>query len=236
MCGRFFRDVSWATLREWYDLFAVAAPNLEPRYNITPTQDVLIIGKARDPQGGYRNEIRMAHWGLVPSWAKDASLAGRMINARGETVAEKPAYRAAFKRRRCLVPADGFYEWQKTETGKQPWVIRHKGGHPMTFAGLWEENEELDLRSVTIVTIAANDFMKPLHHRMPVLLGPDDYDLWMSYDSDMADVQALIHPYEGDDLEVYPVSRQVNKPVNDDRSNLDAIDLDNEAATGDDGD
>ena len=225
MCGRFFRNVSWATLRDWYDLFAETAPNLEPRYNIAPTQDVMIIGKAKAPDGGLRNEMRWAHWGLVPSWAKDAKLASRMINARGETVAEKPAFRAAFKRRRCLVPADGFYEWQKTETGKQPWVIKHSDGHPMTFAGLWEKNEELGLRSVTIVTIAANDFMKPLHHRMPVLLQPHQYDMWMGLDTDPKDLHWLLKPYEGDDLEVYPVSRRVNSPANDDEANLDPVDL-----------
>ena len=226
MCGRFFRDVSWATLREWYNLFADTAPNLEPRYNIAPTQDVMIIGKARVKGGGVRREIRWAHWGLIPSWAKDAKLASNMINARAETVAEKPAYRAAFKRRRCLIPADGFYEWTKTDTGKQPYVIRHEDGHPMTFAGLWEENEELGVRSCTILTTAANDYMKPLHHRMPVLLNQDQYELWLDHDAPRQDVDALMGPYQGDDLVAYPVSRDVNSPRNDAPQNLDPIEVD----------
>jgi putative SOS response-associated peptidase YedK len=221
MCGRFFRDVSWATLREWYDLFSVTAPNLEPRYNIAPTQDIVIIGKARVKGGGTRREMRWAHWGLVPSWAKDTKLASNMINARAETVAEKPAYRAAFKRRRCLIPADGFFEWIKTEEGKQPFNIHHTDGHPMTFAGLWEENEELGIRSCTILTSAANDYMRPMHHRMPVLLNQNQFELWLDHDGDKDQVQELIRPYKGNDLEAYPVSKAVNSVRNDDPSNLD---------------
>lgn len=220
MCGRFFRDVSWATLREWYDLFGDTSSNLQPRYNIAPTQDVLIIGKARVKGGGVQREARWAHWGLVPSWAKDAKLASRMINARAETVVEKPAFRAAFKRRRCLIPANGFYEWTQTESGKQPYNIHHTDGHPMTFAGLWEENEELGIRSCTFLTTAANDFMKPLHHRMPLLLKPEQYELWLSHDAAVNDVKELLRPYDADDLEAFPVSRAMNSPTNDDPDNI----------------
>ena len=223
MCGRFFRDVSWSTLREWYNLFAPDAPNMQLLYNIAPTQDVMIIGNARVKGGGFRREMRWAHWGLIPQWAKDAQLASNMINARAETVAEKPAFRAAFKRRRCLVPASGFYEWQKTEDGKQPHVIRHADGHPMTFAGLWEENEVLGVRSCTFLTRPANDFMKPLHHRMPVLLQPEQYDLWLNHDAPADDVQELLGPYEGDDLVSYPVSRSVNSPGHNEPENIEAI-------------
>jgi putative SOS response-associated peptidase YedK len=223
MCGRFFRDTSWATLREWYSLFADGAPNLEARYNIAPTQDILIIGKARVKGGGVRREARWAHWGLVPSWAKDAKLAGNMINARAETVSEKPAYRAAFKRRRCLVPADGFYEWVHAENGKQPHNIHYADHHPMTFAGLWEENEELGIRSVTIITTAANDFMKPLHDRMPALLQPEQYDLWLDHSAPYADVKDLIKPHKGNDLDAYPVSRAMNSPTWDDPENIEPI-------------
>ncbi len=150
-------------------------------------------------------------------------MAGNMINARAETVAEKPAFRAAFKRRRCLVPADGFFEWIKTPDGKQPFNIHHSDGHPMTFAGLWEENEELGVRSCTFLTSAANDFMRPMHHRMPVLLNPDQYDLWLDYDAPADQVQELIKPYRGNDLEAWPVSKAVNSVRNDERGNLDKV-------------
>jgi putative SOS response-associated peptidase YedK len=223
MCGRFFRDASWATLREWYDLFGDMSSNMQPRYNIAPTQDVLIIGKARVKGGGVQREARWAHWGLVPSWAKDAKLASRMINARAETVVEKPAFRAAFKRRRCLIPANGFYEWTQTESGKQPYSIHHTDGHPMTFAGLWEENEELGIRSCTFLTTAANDFMKPLHYRMPLLLKPEQYELWLSHDAPVNDVKELLRPYAADDLEAFPVSRAMNSPSNDDPKNIEPL-------------
>ena len=225
MCGRFFRDASWATLREWYNLFADGAPNLEPRYNIAPTQDILIIGKARVKGGGVRREARWAHWGLVPSWAKDTRLAGNMINARAETVSEKPAYRAAFKRRRCLVPGDGFFEWVKSENGKQPYNIHYKDHHPMTFAGLWEENEELGIRSVTIITTAANDFMKPLHDRMPVLLKPEQYDLWLDHSAPYADAKELLKPYSGHSLAAHPVRRAMNSPAYDAPENIEPIEI-----------
>lgn len=228
MCGRFFRDVSWATLRQWYNLFAETAPNLQPQFNIAPTHDLMIIGNARVQGGGTRREFRWAHWGLIPPWAKDASLAARMINARSETVAEKPAYRAAYKRRRCLIPASGFFEWHTTDQGKQPYVVRPSGGEPMTFAGLWEENEELGVRSCTILTRAANDTLKPIHHRMPVLLHPDQFEVWLNHDASKEAVQALLGPYGYDDLSVYPVNRAVGNVRHDDPENIVSINQDDE--------
>jgi len=192
-------------------------PQLPLRFNIAPTQDVAVVRLAK--AGGGRELLTM-HWGLIPSWAKDPKIGNRMINARAESVAEKPSFRAAFRRRRCLVPADGYYEWQKT-TGrsKQPYLFHRRDDGPFAFAGLWEhwEKGQGPLQSCTIITTEANDLARPIHDRMPVILSPGDYDAWLDPSNGGGEpLLALLAPYEGDDLVAEPVSTYVNKPTNDD--------------------
>ncbi len=219
MCGRYSLTTPIDALR---DLFQIdALPNLPPRYNIAPTQDVLAVRKG--PDGGGRS-FTAFRWGLIPSWAKDPAIGGRMINARAETVAEKPAFRAAFRRRRCLIAADGFYEWTKDgKGGKQPWRIALPGGAPFAFAGLWENwlsPDGSEIESCTIVTTEAADVIAELHHRMPVILDPADYDRWLTADTPHPqEATPLMRPYAGA-LEFYPVTTLVNNVRNDDPSVL----------------
>ena len=179
MCGRF---ALFAGREELAKHFGVTLEDMEitPRYNVAPSQAVLAI---RAGEQGGREAVRL-HWGFVPSWAKDPSIGNRMINARADTAPEKPAFRAAFKSRRCLIPASGFYEWQATGgKGKQPYFIRAKDGTPLAFAGLWEHwrpgKDEPRVESCTILTTTANATMAPIHDRMPVILDPADYAAWL---------------------------------------------------------
>ena len=209
MCGRFaFYSPSEATAA----LFGVSGSlAVEPRYNIAPTQFVAAI---RNDEREDR-ELVMLRWGLVPFWAKDPSIGNRMINARAETVAEKPAYRAAYRRRRCLVLADGFYEWHKEGPVKTPYYISLESGGPFALAGLWEnwQSKETDesLQTATLITTAANEFMAPLHHRMPVILDPSTADRWMAGDDLQPDAVAEDHPT----LSAWPVNRRVNNARNE---------------------
>ena len=163
----------------------------------------------------------MLHWGLIPSWAKDPKMGAKLINARAETVAEKPAFRTAFRQRRCLVLADGFYEWQTQENKKQkqPYYIRLNDWQPFAFAGLWERWQDAEgevIESCTLLTTEANELMCPIHNRMPVILDPKDYDVWLDPEVKQADVlQSLLHPYASEKMTAYPVSKAVNKPSND---------------------
>ncbi|NIV17613.1 MAG: hypothetical protein GWN47_04210 [Woeseiaceae bacterium] len=206
MCGRFaFYSPSEATAA----LFGVSGSlDLEPRYNIAPTQYVAAIRNAEDDG----RELALLKWGLVPFWAKDPTVGNRMINARAETVAEKPAFRAAYKRRRCLVLADGFYEWHKENGGKTPYYISLADEQPFAFAGLWEhwQSKEIDesIESATLLTAEADDFMAQLHHRMPVILEPDTADRWLSGDDGVIDY-AIHHSPK---LRAWPVDRTVNNP------------------------
>jgi putative SOS response-associated peptidase YedK len=162
--------------------------------------------------------LLLLHWGLIPSWAEDATIGNRMINARAETVASKPAFRQAFQRRRCLVLADGFFEWQKRDGGKQPHHIRLKEGRPFGLAGLWERWERGDqpIESCAIITTGPNAVMQPIHDRMPVILAPDAYDLWLgATPADRQQLEALLRPYPAEQMEAYPVSTAVNNPRRD---------------------
>jgi putative SOS response-associated peptidase YedK len=183
------------------------------RYNIAPTQPVAVITNEQP------DELTFYRWGLVPSWAKDISMGAKMINARSESAAEKPAFRAAFRRRRCVVPADGFYEWQAHGKDKVPMFIHKQGRVIFGMAGLWEVWHDADggqLRTCTILTTEANAFMHSLHNRMPVILHPEDYALWLSPDEEPLSVlQGLMKSWDGNDLMAYPVSKAVNRPVND---------------------
>lgn len=184
-------------------------PNLGPRFNIAPTQEVPVI---RRTDAGQR-EIALMRWGLVPSWAKEIGGSAPLINARGETVAEKPSFRSAFKKRRCLIPADGFYEWKKLESGqKQPYRIALPDDAPFGFAGIWEQWQSAQgdmLESCAIITTLASDRIADIHPRMPVILPPDSFDDWL--DAPRAD---LIGAYDGA-LRAYPIGTAVNKVVND---------------------
>lgn len=213
MCGRYSLTKEVTQLSR---VLGVEVPGFEPRYNIAPTQQVAVIVGTQDPAGG---QFRWLRWGLIPSWAKDPAIGSRLINARSETAAEKPAFRSAVKHRRCLILADGFYEWQQQGASKQPYYIRMRDALPFAFAGLWDSwrpPEGQPIESCTILTTSANDLMRPVHARMPVILDPQTYDLWL----DPTVVQSqqvtdLLGPYKRPDLVGYPVSKWVNKPSND---------------------
>src|SRR6516225_871216 len=207
MCGRFARIVSNKKLREKYRLKEIA--ELEPRYNIAPTQPVAVV-RAADGE----NELSWLRWGLIPSWSKDATIGYKLINARAESVAEKPSFRSAFKQRRCLIPASGFYEWQKQETSrKQPYFIFPRHGELFSFAGLWErwhdpEGEEVE--TCTILTTEANALMRPLHDRMPVILDTSAEDVWLDTRSTVDLLRPLFVPFGSAELEAYPVGPWVS--------------------------
>ena len=196
--------------------FAGPLLNLPPRYNVAPTQTVPIVRPAR---GDRRDrELAMVRWGLIPFWAKNAKIGAKMINARAEGIAEKPAFRAALKSRRCLVPADGLYEWQATPGRKVPWRIPLKDSEPFAFAGLrerWDKAPDgVAVESCTIVTTIANQLLRPLHDRMPVILAPDDHAAWLGEDA-ARDVAELLRPYPSEAMWAYRVSPVVNSPKND---------------------
>lgn len=208
MCGRYTQTHSGQDLTEVFQLTTEAAP--PPRYNISPSQPVSAVIANR--------EYRIFQWGLVPSWAKDYKIGYRLINARSETAAEKPSFRAAFKRRRCLIPADGFYEWQRTASNKkkQPFYIHFRNRELFAFAGLWEQWEGADgsyLETCTILTTEPNELMAPIHNRMPVIIPKDDYGRWLT--AAPKQVQGLMKPHDATEMEAYPVSTLVNSPKNE---------------------
>ena len=213
MCGRFTLAAKPTALATLFDLDKI--PEITPRYNIAPTQPVAAVRLVSQDQ---KREFTYLTWGLIPSWAKDIRMGSRMINARSETVAEKPSYRAAFKRRRCLIPAEGFYEWQKLEGRKQPHYIAMRDRNPFAIAGLWEHWEGGDgsvIESCTLLTTTPNELVKPLHNRMPVILHPDDYDEWLYPGADPGLLLHLLRPYSASEMMAYPVSTFVNSPAND---------------------
>lgn len=213
MCGRFSLSASPAELATLFDLDNF--PELPARFNIAPTQPVAVVRQAHDST---RREVTLMRWGLIPSWAKDISIGSRMINARAETVAEKPSFRAAFKRRRCLIPASGFFEWQKRADRKQPYFIGMEEQGPFALAGLWEYWEGADgsaLETTTILTTTPNDLVKPLHNRMPVILHPQDFSDWLNPSTRADFLMHLLRPYPAADMIAYPVSTLVNSPAND---------------------
>jgi len=214
MCGRFaFYSPAEATAA----LFGVSGSlEVEPRYNIAPTQYIAAVRNGDDAaDDGESRELVMLRWGLVPFWAKDPAIGNRMINARAETVAEKPAFRAAYRRRRCVVLADGFYEWHRDGSIKVPYYISLASEEPFAFAGLWErwENKESgeSLQTATLITTAANDFLTSLHHRMPVILEPDRAECWLAGNEDLLDTAAQDCP----PLKAWPVDRRVNYARNE---------------------
>ena len=215
MCGRFSQSQPAEAIAQAFQVAEV--PTLKPRYNIAPTQ---AVGTVLKLSGHQDKQFRMLHWGLIPRWAKDPKMGARLINARAETVAEKPAFKSAFQKRRCLVVADGFYEWQAQENKKhkQPFYFRLKDGRPFAFAGLWEHWEDANqeaIESCTLITTEANELMQPIHNRMPVILAPQDYDLWLNPEVKTPELLQILCSYSSDEMMAYPVSQAVNKPSND---------------------
>src|SRR2546426_3402586 len=214
MCGRY----AIRLLQPVVDLFGVALPaDFTPRYNVAPTQDVPVV---RAAGGSDARRLDLLRWGLVPSWAPDPSVGNRMINARAETAATRPAFCDAVRRRRCLVPADGFYEWKKLEGAKhkRPYLFRMKGDKPFAFAGLWDTwgrgGEKLE--SFTILTTSPNELVAPVHDRMPVIVAAADFDRWLDPKFNASDVQDVLKPYPAAEMEAVPVSQRVNSAANDD--------------------
>lgn len=222
MCGRFALYSAPETLSRRFETETI--PGMEPRYNIAPTQTIPIV---RDEDGD--RYFALVRWGLIPHWAKDMKIGYSTINARAETVAEKPMFRDAFRRRRCLIPANGFYEWQAIAGSKtkQPWFIALRNHEPMAFAGLWERwrsPEGEDLESCTIIVTNANEIMQPIHDRMPVILAPKAWNAWLEPDvQNTGGLQDLLKPYPAEDMVAWPVSTKVNSPRNDSKECLEAV-------------
>jgi putative SOS response-associated peptidase YedK len=221
MCGRYTLTHPAAELARVFGF--LERPNLPPRYNAAPTQELPVVRRRADADGCKLVSMR---WGLVPFWADDPSIGSRMINARSETALEKASFRNAMRERRCLVPADGFYEWKAAPGGtRQPFRIVARDRGPFAFAGLWEvwkgpKGAPLDrpLQSFTILTTTANRVLRPLHERMPVILDPAAFDAWLDPDIPVAEAASLLRPCPDDRLEVYPVSTRVNAVRNDDEA------------------
>jgi putative SOS response-associated peptidase YedK len=221
MCGRFTLRTPTKAIVEAFDL--TEALDLPPRYNIAPTQQVAAI--RLDPRQGTR-QLSLLRWGLIPSWADDPAIGNRLINARAETVAVKPAFRHAFQKGRCLVLADGFYEWKKTGSTKQPFYVRLRDDGPFAFAGLsehWQRGDQT-IDSCTIITTEANELMAGIHDRMPVILSRDDYGLWLDGDfHGQAKLLEMLRPFPAEEMEAYPVSTLVNNPRNETATCIEAV-------------
>ena len=218
MCGRYSLTAPAEVVRDLFNY--LERPNLGPRANIAPTQEVAAVRLGAD---GARHFVRL-RWGLVPAWAKDAGMGARMINARAETLAEKPAFRDAFRARRCLIAADGFYEWKSEGGAKQPYRIARADGAPFAFAGIWERWDKspnggpggAPLETCSIVTTEANTRLSEIHPRMPVILDPGAFAAWLDPATPPAEARALLAPYPAEGLVAYRVTRRVNAVANDD--------------------
>ena len=222
MCGRF---VGFRSLDELKDFFPIDKANCEvvSNYNVAPSQEILAIVKHEN-----ENWLEKLHWGLVPFWAKDTSIGNRMINARVESVSEKPSFRNAFRKRRCLILADGFYEWKGEKGSKQPMFITLPDHKPFAFAGLWEtwnrDDQGSIYKSCTIITTEASESISDIHHRMPVILKPQAYKSWLDpVNQDAVKLEKLLKHDIVTDLVSYPVSKQVNSTRNNDSSCIDPI-------------
>jgi putative SOS response-associated peptidase YedK len=209
MCGRFSLTVTEAELNERFELTGGTAPYVS-RYNCAPTQMLAVVTNENPHQLNYLK------WGLIPSWAKEISIGNKMINAKAETILQRPSFKIPFMRRRCLVPSDGFYEW-KSDGDKIPYRIFLKNQRLFSFAGLWDRWHDSNgkfIDSFTIITTSANEFMKPIHERMPVILHPKDEKTWLE-NKDTGMLSSLLTPYDSDAMEAYAVSTLINSPRND---------------------
>lgn len=228
MCGRFVSTTSPEQIAERFRVDESRVSDHSPDYNVAPRSEVYAVReRLRGEEQGPRRYLDLLRWGLVPSWAKDPRIGDRMINARAETLADKPGYRRSFEQRRCIIPADGFYEWQRREgRRKQPMYIRRRDREPLAFAGLWaawrdptvdEHHDDAWLRSCVIVTTRANALLAPVHDRMPVVLGESTWDHWLDpTDRDVDALHALLEPPPVTWFEIFPVSARVNRPEHDD--------------------
>ena len=210
MCGR-YSLVPTESIAARFDV-QQAQLTLAPRYNVAPSQSMPVVVRNSS------NRLVEMQWGLIPSWSKEPRAQFSTINARAETITKSPVYRGPFKSRRCLVPASGFYEWQRTERGKQPFCIRLKGQDLFAFAGLydiWQDAEGNQLYSYTVITTVPNDLVASIHNRMPVILRQEDEDAWLDKESDPAQLLGLLTAYPADKMEAYPVSRALNSPANE---------------------
>lgn len=214
MCGRITLTTSGSELADY--LRTIDSLTWEPRYNIAPTQPVATVRVESDGEC----HLREMRWGLIPHWADDPSIGNRMIDARAESLADKPAFRDAFRRGRCVVVADGFYEWQRLNGAKQPWYLFRSDGRPLTLAGLWDRWQPPDgepVTSCTIVTTGPNELVENLHDRMPVILPEDAWDRWLDRDNrEGAGLDELLRAYPADRMKAHPVSEHVNDPAHDD--------------------
>ena len=222
MCGRYTLKASPEVVA---GQFLADLPGLKkPRYNIAPSQMVACVRGTPESQ---RREGVFLRWGLVPSWAKDPAIGQKLINARAETVGEKPSFRRSFRHRRCLVLADGYYEWRKEEKGKQPYYIRMKDERPFAFAGIWEHwdgGDDQTIESCAMLTTEPNELMATIHHRMPVILKPEDYDGWLDVSlQDSPRLLRFLYSYPAGDMVAFPVSLKVNNPKFDDPACLDPL-------------
>jgi putative SOS response-associated peptidase YedK len=217
MCGRFTLTTSVRDLADLFQATAVEVADAVPHYNIPPSARVLAVRQLPGHEG---RQLLPLQWGLIPSWADDPAIGNRLINARAETAAQKPAFRDAFRRRRCLVLADGFFEWKKQGRTKEPYYLRLRDGKPFAFAGLWERWQGAGgapVETCTILTTDANDLVRPIHNRMPVILEPETHASWLDPEvHDGAVLQPWLRPLAATAMTAYPVSRLVNNPKNDD--------------------
>ena len=211
MCGRFTMTSPWELLKERFEV-DIAEEEYRLRYNAAPGQDLWVIPQTTP------NQAQLFHWGLVPFWAKDTKIGNRLINARAETIAEKPAFRTPFRKHRCLVLADGFYEWDKKGPRKVPYRVTLKDEQPFAFAGIcdyWKDEKGKELKSFSIITTDANDLIAKIHDRMPVILSKKDEKVWLDPALDITEAIKMLHPYPAEEMKMYPVSTLVNKPEND---------------------
>ena len=216
MCGRYRLSRRKQVVEEYFDAISMAE-DWTPRYNIAPTQPVPVV--RQNPREPVR-ELSLLRWGLIPSWAKDSSVSAKMINARSETASEKPAFRDALKFRRCLIPADGFYEWQRTGKAKQPYCFEVNEGELFAFGGIWDRWKDPSGNAVetcSILTTVPNAVTSPIHDRMPVILDPESYDLWLDPGMrNAAELSEMLRPYDARLMRCYPVSTRINHTTNDD--------------------
>ncbi|MFE4107660.1 SOS response-associated peptidase [Almyronema epifaneia] len=231
MCGRYTQSHSGEAIAAAFELETV--PLLTPRYNIAPSQSVSVITATES--GRQHGWMR---WGLIPSWAKDPAIGNRLINARAETAPEKPSFRAAFRRRRCLIVADGFYEWHRSAASKtkQPYYFQQRDRLPFAFAGLWEQwlHQDNTITSCTLLTTTPNDLLAKVHNRMPVILAAASYDRWLDPQEQQVEaLQALLTPYPATDMQGFAVGKQVNKPSHDSPNCIEPIHPSTDAETSD---
>ena len=214
MCGRFALTAKTGDIENLMPEVKVTI-DLKPRYNVAPSQNIAAVLNSKP------HEISLVKWGLIPSWAKDSSIGNKMINARAEGINEKPSFKYPFRKKRCLIFADSFYEWKPIpgDKRKQPYLIKMKSGKPFMFAGLWDswnDNENGLINSSTIITTEPNELMSAIHNRMPVILSKEYYKLWLSNEASTETLLNLLKPYESEEMEAYPISLKINNPAYDD--------------------